>query len=126
MSEAMPDPVDVHVGRALRARRQELGQSQSDLAEALGVSFQQIQKYERGANRISASMMFRAARAQQVAPAYYFEGLEPGERAPPTAEALEVRTWLAGGQAWALGEAMRRMSPAARAALLQFARDVAS
>lgn len=125
MSDDLPDPVDVHVGRVLRARRQELGQSQSELAEALGVSFQQIQKYERGTNRVSASMMFRAAQAQQVAPAYYFEGLDHQEHAAPTAEAGEIRGWLAGPQAWGLAEAVLQLPPGARAALLQFARDIA-
>ena len=125
MSDSLPDPVDVHVGRALRARRQELGQSQSDLAAALGISFQQVQKYERGSNRISASMMFRAARAQQVAPAYYFEGLELAEAAPLSEEAAEIRAWLAGPQAWGLAEVIPRLSAGARAALLQFARDIA-
>lgn len=125
MSDTTPDPVDAHVGRALRARRQELGQSQSDLAAALGISFQQIQKYERGSNRISASMMFRAARAQQVAPAYYFEGLDQVEAAPLTKEAVQTRAWLAGSQAWGLAETVLRMPAGARAALLQFARDIA-
>ena len=61
--EGGPSPIDVAVGARIRVRRQELGMSQQALAEALGVSFQQVQKYERGANRISASMMVRAARA---------------------------------------------------------------
>ncbi len=125
MSDSTPDPVDVHVGRALRARRQELGQSQSDLAEALGISFQQVQKYERGSNRISASMMFRAARAQQVPPGYYFQGLDLAEAAPLTGEAAQTRAWLAGPQAWSLAETVLRLSAGARAALLQFARDIA-
>lgn len=71
-----PDPVDVHVGRRIAARRQELGQSQSDLGEACRVSFQQIQKYEKGANRVSCSMLTRIATKQGVGPAWYFEGLE--------------------------------------------------
>lgn len=58
-----PDPIDVAVGARIRLRRQEIGMSQQALAEQLGVSFQQVQKYERGANRISASMLVRTARA---------------------------------------------------------------
>ncbi len=61
--EGGPDPIDVAVGARLRLRRQEARMSQQALAEALGVSFQQVQKYERGVNRISASMLVRAARA---------------------------------------------------------------
>jgi transcriptional regulator with XRE-family HTH domain len=56
-----PDPIDLAVGARIRIRRKAIRVSQSDLAEHLGVSFQQVQKYERGANRISASMLVRAA-----------------------------------------------------------------
>ena len=58
-----PDPIDVTVGAAIRFRRKEIDHSQSALAEALGVTFQQVQKYERGTNRISASMLVRASAA---------------------------------------------------------------
>jgi transcriptional regulator with XRE-family HTH domain len=56
-----PDPIDVAVGHRIRVRRKWLGVSQSTLADHLGVSFQQVQKYERGANRVSASMLVRIA-----------------------------------------------------------------
>ncbi len=58
-----PDPIDVAVGARLRIRRQDRRMSQATLAEYLGITFQQVQKYERGANRISASMLVKAARA---------------------------------------------------------------
>ena len=70
-----PDPVDVHVGNRLRQRRTLLGMSQERLAEAFGVSFQQIQKYERGANRISASRLHLLTRILDVPVTYFFEGL---------------------------------------------------
>lgn len=70
-----PDPVDVHVGARIRARRGEIGISQEALALQLGVSFQQVQKYERGLNRISASMMWRACTALACTPNWLFEGL---------------------------------------------------
>ena len=70
-------PVDVHVGGRVRGRRKELGVSQSVLAEGLGLSFQQVQKYERGANRISASALFEIAKALNCDVNYFFEGL-PG------------------------------------------------
>lgn len=57
-----PDPIDVTVGLRIRLRRKALGLTQGALAEALGLSFQQVQKYERGSNRVSASMLVRAAR----------------------------------------------------------------
>lgn len=72
---AGPDPVDLHVGARLRRRRIELRVSQDTLGEALGVSFQQVQKYELGANRISASRLVRAAAALDVPPAWFFDDL---------------------------------------------------
>lgn len=71
-----PDPIDIHVGRQLRVHRLALGVSQQALADALEVSFQQIQKYESGANRISASKLYKASRALGIAPSALFEGLE--------------------------------------------------
>ena len=60
--EAGPDPIDVVVGLRIRVRRKTLGLTQGQLADALGLSFQQVQKYERGANRVSASMLVKTAR----------------------------------------------------------------
>src|SRR5690606_41601260 len=62
MSNSAPDPIDVAVGARLRLRRKAMKVSQSALAEALDLTFQQVQKYERGTNRISASMLVKAAR----------------------------------------------------------------
>lgn len=70
-----PDPVDRHVGLRIRLRRQTLGLSQERLAKVLGVSFQQVQKYERATNRVSASALWRVAEALRVAPSYFYEGL---------------------------------------------------
>lgn len=70
-----PDPVDVHVGARLRQRRTLLGMSQEKLAKAFGVSFQQVQKYERGANRISASRLHMLTKILDVPVTYFFEGL---------------------------------------------------
>ena len=63
-------------GERVRSARKSKGLSQTDLAEALGLTFQQVQKYERGTNRISASMLYRAARFMSVKPGYFFEGLQ--------------------------------------------------
>ncbi len=70
-----PNPVDVHVGLRIRLRRKELGVSQEKLAEAIGLTFQQVQKYERAANRVSASKLYEVARALDTSTAYFFEGL---------------------------------------------------
>ena len=75
ISEDGPDPVDIHVGSRLRQRRTLLGMSQEKLAAAFGVSFQQIQKYERGANRVSASRLHQLTRILNVPVGYFFEGM---------------------------------------------------
>jgi transcriptional regulator with XRE-family HTH domain len=70
-----PDPVDVHVGSRVRMRRKVLGMSQEALADRLGLTFQQVQKYERGHNRVSSSKLYMAAKALEAPIAYFFEGL---------------------------------------------------
>ena len=70
-----PHTVDVHVGARVRLRRRLLGMSQERLADALGLTFQQVQKYERGANRVSASKLFEIARTLQTPIEFFFEGL---------------------------------------------------
>ena len=70
-----PMPVDVHVGVRIRLRRKILGYSQSRVAEALDLTFQQVQKYERGTNRVSASKLYDIARFLEAPISYFFEGL---------------------------------------------------
>lgn len=77
----MPHQVDLHVGQRLRQRRTLLGMTQQKLADAVGIKFQQIQKYESGANRISASRLWVIARALEVPVSHFFEGLTEEERA---------------------------------------------
>ena len=73
--DAGPDPIDVHVGARIRTRRHELGISQEKLAAAIGVTFQQTQRQERGSNRVSASALYKIAVTLRVEPGYFFEGL---------------------------------------------------
>jgi transcriptional regulator with XRE-family HTH domain len=73
--------VDRHLGEAIRLRRRALGLSQQALAQRIGISFQQVQKYESGANRISASTLYVTARALGLAPGAFFVGLDAGEDA---------------------------------------------
>lgn len=77
----MAHPVDVHVGHKIRHRRWLIGMTQQQLAEAVGIKFQQIQKYETGANRVSASRLWDIAATLEVDVAFFFEGLakESGE-----------------------------------------------
>ena len=71
-----PHPVDIHVGLRLRLRRNMLGMSQDDLGKQVGITFQQIQKYERGIDRVSASRLWEFAQILNVPEDYFFEGLE--------------------------------------------------
>jgi transcriptional regulator with XRE-family HTH domain len=77
LNEDGPHPVDRHVGRRVSEKRIGLGHNQSDLGRALGLTFQQIQKYEKGANRISASKLWDIACFFKVDVGYFFEGLSP-------------------------------------------------
>ena len=69
-----PNPVDKHVGNRVRMRRMTIGMSQEKLGNALGLTFQQVQKYEKGTNRISASRLHRLASILQVTVPFFFEG----------------------------------------------------
>jgi transcriptional regulator with XRE-family HTH domain len=74
-AERSPNPVDIHVGMRVRMRRKMKGVSQEALANQLKLTFQQVQKYERGSNRISASKLYEIARALETPVAWFFEGL---------------------------------------------------
>lgn len=71
----MPHPVDVHVGKRIRQRRWLIGMTQQQLAEKVGIKFQQIQKYETGANRVSASRLWDISDALDVNMTFFFDGL---------------------------------------------------
>ncbi len=71
----IPSPVDVHVGARLRVRRTLLGMSQTTLGDAIGLTFQQMQKYERGTNRISSSRLYDLSRVLDVPIAYFFDDM---------------------------------------------------
>lgn len=75
-TKGVADLIDKHVGKQLRSRRILIGLSQEKLAEEIGVTFQQVQKYERGANRISASRLYTFSKLLEVSIDYFYEGLE--------------------------------------------------
>jgi transcriptional regulator with XRE-family HTH domain len=85
----MKHPVDVHVGKRVRHRRWMVGMTQQQLGEIVGIKFQQIQKYETGMNRISASRLWDIAQALGVSISFFFEGFDE-EQAAQTAQAVEV------------------------------------
>jgi transcriptional regulator with XRE-family HTH domain len=81
-----PNPIDIHVGSRVRLRRTLLGMSQEKLGEAIGLTFQQVQKYERGANRVGASRLYDLSRVLDVPVSYFFEEINPA-----VASAAEAR-----------------------------------
>jgi len=85
----MADETDLHVGKRLRRRRRLLGMTQQELASQVGVRFQQIQKYECGANRITASRLFDLSRALNVSVQYFFDGMPVANPMPSAANDAE-------------------------------------
>jgi transcriptional regulator with XRE-family HTH domain len=81
-----PNPVDVHVGSRIRLRRQLMKMSQEKLGDELGITFQQIQKYERGANRVGASRLYRLSRVLDVPVQFFFEGLNEHQQPSEVAD----------------------------------------
>ncbi len=88
MIKKAPNPIDQHVGSRVRIRRVLTGMSQEKLGEALGLTFQQVQKYEKGTNRIGASRLQHIASILGVAISFFFEGL-PSENSGARAQAME-------------------------------------
>ncbi|MET3837831.1 transcriptional regulator with XRE-family HTH domain [Brevundimonas sp. UYEF29] len=87
----MADDIDLHLGRRLRRRRRLLGLTQQQLAVQVGIRFQQIQKYECGANRISAARLWQLAEALETSVAYFYDGLaEAMDADAPTPKGGEV------------------------------------
>jgi transcriptional regulator with XRE-family HTH domain len=74
-----PSSVDKHVGARLRAARLEAGKSQTEVADALGITFQQVQKYEKGVNRISAGTLYELSRLFAAPVQFFFDGLRRGK-----------------------------------------------
>jgi transcriptional regulator with XRE-family HTH domain len=113
MAAKLPNPIDKHVGHRIRLRRMMLGMSQGTLGTALGLTFQQVQKYEKGANRVGASRLQQISETLQVPVAFFFEGAPslPG-RAGPAGEPsdhADVSNFLATSEGIALTQAFMRI-----------------
>ena len=119
----MKHPVDVHVGQKIRHRRWLVGMTQQQLASAVGIKFQQIQKYESGANRVSASRLWDISRAMNVPVSYFFEGLEEGESG--AAESGEDLAVLQDKETAEVIRAYYAIRPNTRRRLLDLARALA-
>ena len=122
-------PIDRHVGARIRMRRKILGVSQEKLADSLGLTFQQVQKYEKGANRVSASKLYEIAAALQTQVAYFFEGLaDPSTEIDAKAHGTEqfVHDFLMTPEGLELAGIFPRITrPAVRRRILDLVRSMA-
>lgn len=117
--------IDVLVGNRIRARRYALGISQSELGEAIGVRFQQIQKYETGANRVSASRLWAVAEKLGVEIEYFFEGIRPSKPGNGAETGtVDHMDCLSDQDAVQVMELYRRLSPSQRDAILAILRSM--
>lgn len=123
LSTKAPDPMDIALGAAVRIRRRSLGISQEALAERCGVSFQQVQKYENGANRISFSRLVQIARALQCRVVDLMDVLDTPE-GQPTPD-LEILSRMRTPGALELLSAFERLTPETRTSLLGLLKTLA-
>ena len=127
MSPKAPGALDRYVGNRMRVRRLEVGMSQEKLGEALGITFQQVQKYEKGTNRISASRLHELARVLGVDVPFFFQG--SGERSPAESEAAlsPINRFLSDRDGIELAKAFVAIADAGvRRAIVELARASAS
>ncbi len=120
----MADETDLHVGKRLRRRRRLLGMTQQELASQVGVRFQQIQKYECGANRITASRLYDLSRAMNVSVQYFFDGMATPGTMPNAANDAEQMEGdiLSQKETLELVRAYYRLSERPRRRLLELAK----
>lgn len=116
MNKKQPNPIDVHVGSRVRLRRMMLGMSQEKLGEALGITFQQIQKYEKGTNRIGGSRMMHISRVLNVPVGWFFEDAPGSATSSPASEGPNqtslVAEFLSSSEGIALNKAFIRIKDA--------------
>ncbi len=110
--------IDLHVGERIRLRRRLYGISQETLAAALGVTFQQVQKYERGSNRVSASKLYGIALALEIPVGYFFEGL-PEHRAAATLSQARDEERIHAFMSTTVGAELMRLFPLVHSSQLQ-------
>ena len=122
-SPRKPQSIDAHVGNQLKARRMMAGMNQTDLGKVAGITFQQVQKYERGANRIAAGHLYLFAQALDCTPNDFFDGLRVNSKGVPTAE---TEAFLLTNDAIYLFKAFVSLKDQERAAVLHFAKALAS
>ncbi|WP_417467975.1 helix-turn-helix domain-containing protein [Maricaulis sp.] len=126
----VPNPVDMHVGSRIRLRRQLMKMSQEKLGDELGVTFQQVQKYERGANRVGASRLYRLSRVLEVPVQFFFEDLADKPMVSGMAEDDQtpiVYNFIQSSDGVSLAEAFSKISDAkVRRRVLELVRTLAA
>lgn len=113
--------VNAHVGKRIRRRRRLLGLTQTQLAKAVNIRFQQIQKYESGANKVSAPRLFSIAQALDVSPVYFYEGLEADQADAPASVAQVTLDPAEDRQAARMLVAMAKVNPILRERFIKLA-----
>jgi len=113
MTKKTPNPIDRHVGSRVRMRRMMISMSQEKLGERLGITFQQVQKYEKGTNRIGASRLHQIANILGVPVAFFYEDMVGGELTPGFAEGsspVYISEFMASPEGLALAKAFMKVS----------------
>ena len=127
-TKKQPNPIDIHVGSRIRLRRTMLGMSQEKLGESLGITFQQVQKYEKGTNRVGASRLQNIAAILNVPVSFFFEDA-PGESAPSGMQenaATYVVNFLSSSEGLQLNRAFVRISdPKVRRRIIDLVKSLA-
>lgn len=115
--------VDEHVGARLRGLRMMRGVTQEKLAESVGITFQQVQKYEKGQNRMSAGRLTEFGRVLEVQPAYFFDGLpRTGSNSEPIP--ASIRQFASSREGIALARAFQELAPAKRMAVVALVKEI--
>jgi transcriptional regulator with XRE-family HTH domain len=119
-----PHLVDVNVGARIRMRRKAMGMSQTQLADSVGITFQQLQKYERGTNRVSASKLYGMAVTLQTSVAWFFDGMSSLEAASDSADprARAVQRFMASEEGVELATLMPKLPVHQRRQVLALAK----
>jgi transcriptional regulator with XRE-family HTH domain len=120
-----PNAIDIHVGSRMRMRRMMLGMSQEKLATGLGLTFQQVQKYEKGANRMGASRLQQAADILRVPVSFFFEGGTEGPfESPSSLSPSYVDDFVASEDGLRLAKAFMRVRPALRHEIVALVKEI--
>lgn len=119
--------VDVHVGTRIRLRRKTMKMSQEQLGEQLGITFQQVQKYERGTNRVGASRLWGISKVLQVPVQYFYDGLPDGVEEGENSEPPEIYKFINSSDGVALAMAVSQIqNKSVRRQILELARSLAA